>query len=407
LLGPLASVSGAIPLLRCEPGPGEAVELPAIPGYSGPVALTLGPGGGVRGALAERALSLNLPQPDRATRRAFWVRAGAPLADDTLDEVAGRFLLNGGHIHRAAPLAAAYAAADGRHGILPGDVRQATRALNRQELDTLAIALEPVGGWEALVVGETTAEELRGLELRCRAREALPQAAGSAFRNALNRGVRAMFSGPSGTGKTLAARALAGALEMDLYRVDLAAVVNKYIGETERNLNQVLSRAEELDVVLLLDEGDALMTARTEVRNSNDRYANLETNYLLQRLEGYEGIVLVTTNASQRVDGAFQRRLDVTIEFAAPEADEREQIWALHLPAVHALDAELLREVALRCTLTGGQIRNAALHATLLALGAGAPLQPGHLDAALRREYRKAGALYPLRPLTTRAADAR
>src|SRR5205823_12499402 len=123
-----------------------------------------------------------------------------------------------------------------------------------------------------------------------------------------NVGVRALLSGPSGTGKTLAARLLASALRMDIYRVNLASVVNKYIGETEKNLDRVFAQAEELDVILLLDEGDALLTQRTSVQNSNDRYANLETNYLLQRLESYEGILLVTTNARDRIDGAFQRR---------------------------------------------------------------------------------------------------
>src|SRR5207302_3530655 len=144
----------------------------------------------------------------------------------------------------------------------------------------------------------------------------------------------ALFSGPSGTGKTLAARLLAAALQMDLYRLDLSAVVNKYIGETEKNLNQLFARAEELDVILLLDEGDALLTQRTSVQTSNDRYANLETNFLLQRLESFEGILIVTTNAGQRIDTAFQRRMDVVIPFQAPDVAERWSIWRLHLPPV-------------------------------------------------------------------------
>ena len=151
----------------------------------------------------------------------------------------------------------------------------------------------------------------------------------------LNYGVRALFSGPSGTGKTLAARLLASALQMDLYRLDLSAVVNKYIGETEKNLNQIFARAEELDVILLLDEGDALLTQRTEVSNANDRYANLETNYLLQRLKSFEGILIVTTNAGDRIDSAFQRRMDVVISFPPPDATERWVIWQLHLPVTH------------------------------------------------------------------------
>jgi len=134
-----------------------------------------------------------------------------------------------------------------------------------------------------------------------------------------HRGVRALFAGASGTGKNLAARILAAVLGMDLYRVDLAAVVNGYIGETERNLHQVLSRAEALDVVLLLDGGDALLGSRTEVKSANDRDANLETNYLLRRLEHYQGIVLVTTNLGDNIDQAFQRRMDVVVPFFAPQ----------------------------------------------------------------------------------------
>jgi SpoVK/Ycf46/Vps4 family AAA+-type ATPase len=211
--------------------------------------------------------------------------------------------------------------------------------------------------------------------------------------------VRALFSGPSGTGKTLAARLLANVLQMDLYRLDLSAVVNKYIGETEKNLNQIFSRAEELDVMLLLDEGDALLTQRTGVQTSNDRYANLETNYLLQRIESFEGILLVTTNAGDRIDSAFQRRMDVVIDFSPPDAHERWSIWQQHLPAYHLIDHSLLEEVAGRCKLTGGEIRNAALHASLLALADGGIVTSAQLEAAIQREYRKSGGVCPLRRL--------
>lgn len=397
LLGPLATLTGALPVLRCDPGPGETIALAALPGYTGPVGVTLGRSGGLRGPLMSHALNLTLPPPDYEARRRLWQAAQVPLDSAELDEIARRFLLTGGLIRRAAGLAHAYSTLDGRSTVDLADVQRAMRALNRQSLDTLAVHLEAVGGWDDLIAGEAIAPDLRALEVRCRERERLREHAGAGFRRTLNRGVRALFSGPSGTGKTLAARALAAALQMDLYRVDLAAVVNKYIGETERNLNQVFSRAEELDVILLLDEGDALMTRRTEVRNSNDRYANMETNYLLQRLESYEGIVIITTNAGQRIDTAFLRRLDVVVDFTPPEAAERWLLWIHHLPAEHAVSPAFLQEVADRCALTGGQIRNAALHATLLALSSAEPVADHHLEAALQREYRKSGAAYPLR----------
>jgi hypothetical protein len=400
LLGPLATLTGAMPIMRCDPGPGETFDLPALPGYNGPVGIALGRAGGLRGPLIAHSLSLNIPPPDCEARQRFWQTAHVPVQEGAQDEIITRFLLTGGHIAKTAALAHAYATLDNRLAITVADVQQATRALNRQALETLATHLEPVDDVD-LVVGSATSAELRTLEARCLEREALREHTGRAFTNNLTRGVRALFSGPSGTGKTLAARVLAAKLQMDLYRVDLAAVVNKYIGETERNLNQVLSRAEELDVILLLDEGDALMTNRTEVRNANDRYANLETNYLLQRLENYEGIVLITTNAGNRIDTAFARRLDVIIDFAPPEAPERWLIWQAHLPHGHSVSRDFLQEVASRCTMTGGQIRNAALHGTLLALGDDGTVTDAHLEAAVQREYRKAGAACPLRPRTT------
>jgi hypothetical protein len=393
LIAPLATLLNALPMIRCDPAPGETIELAPLPGYAGAIGVTIGREGGLRGEQFARALTLTLPLPDPDSRRRFWQLSADPAA---LDSITQRFLLTGGFIQRAAQSAAAFAAVDGRDHYTIGDVQQAARVLNRQVLETLATPLPAVAGWSALVVSQVTMDDLRLLELRCRQREPLIAQSGAAFRQTLTRGVRALFTGPSGTGKTLASRALAGALQMDVYRVDLAAVVNKYIGETERNLNQVFSRAEELDVILLLDEGDSLMTQRTDVRNSNDRYANLETNYLLQRLENYEGIVVVTTNAGQRIDSAFLRRFDLVIDFSAPDEAERLRLWAHHLPAAHELDVEFLGLVAASCILTGGQIRGAALTATLLSLEDRAPVTARHLEAALRREYRKSGGVYPL-----------
>ena len=297
-------------------------------------------------------------------------------------------------------MAGAQAALADREVIELEDVQQASRTLNRQTLETLAVHLPTAGDWTQLAVCEDTQRDLFELETRCRQRERLAGATNGATH--VNAGVRVLFSGPSGTGKTWAARLLAAQLQMDIYRLDLSAVVNKYIGETEKNLNQVFSRAEELDVILLIDEGDALLTQRTSVNTSNDRYANLETNFLLQRLESSSGIVIVTTNSSELIDNAFQRRMDVTVDFRLPDATERWQIWQLHLPSASTVDERLLTEVVTRCTLTGGQIRNAALHATLLALNNGGIVTNDYLEAAVQREYRKLGAVCPLRHSTAR-----
>jgi SpoVK/Ycf46/Vps4 family AAA+-type ATPase len=274
-------------------------------------------------------------------------------------------------------------------------VRLAARAINRQVLDTLAARIDGPASWSHLVVREATLRELQLLEGRCRHRERLATAFESSLPGGMNRGVRAMFEGPSGTGKTLAARVLANELALDLYRVDLAAVVNKYIGETEKNLSRVLSRAEDLNVILLLDEGDSLMTRRTDVKSSNDRYANLETNYLLQRLESYTGIVIVTTNAGQSIDPAFRRRMDSVVKFHLPNAAERWQLWQAHLPPGHEVSAAALEDVAVRYEFTGGQIRNIGIRAALLALARRfVALQAEDLKEAIRAEHRKAGASF-------------
>ena len=395
-LGPLCTLARALPLLHYELGPGETARPPALAGYAGPLAIALGREGGVDARANDRSVTLELPAPEPALRRRFWRAslAGSALEDE--EAVVSRFRLGGAFIAKVSKLAAAEAELGGRRALATGDVRAACRALNRELLDQLAEALEARGGWDDLVAGETTADKLGELTRRCRHRERLLERLGAGFGGGCNCGVRALFTGSSGTGKTLAAKILAAELGMDLYRVDLAAIVNKYIGETEKNLHRVLSRAEALDVVLLLDEGDALLGQRTEVKSANDRYANLETNYLLQRLENYEGIVVVTTNLGDNIDPAFQRRMDVVVPFFPPRAAERLRILDVHLPGDHRIEPEYLELVARRCSLSGGQLRNAALQAALLALDGGGALDRAHLHAALQSEYGKAGGAFPL-----------
>jgi DNA replication protein DnaC len=392
----LATLLHALPVVVLDLDAGETTEVPAIKGYVGPICLVLGKQGGIMGPPVERALSISLEMPDLEARRELWQRGLGSVGGD-VEAISERFRLTSGNIQRAAKLAQSYAALEGRTEVTVADVQQAASALNRQVLDTLAARVKTYGNWTNLSATAETLQELRDLENRCRNRERLRALLNQNLSAQLNTGVRALFSGPSGTGKTLAAGLLAAALQKDLYRLDLSSVVNKYIGETEKNLNQVFSRAEELDVILLIDEGDALLTQRTGVQTANDRYANLETNYLLQRLEAFEGIVVVTSNASDRIDTAFQRRMDVVVNFRAPDAAERWSIWQLHLPSIYIVDHALLEEIASRCVLNGGQIRNAVLHASLLALDDGGVINSTHLVAAVEREYRKSGGVCPLR----------
>ncbi|HEU0302414.1 MAG TPA: ATP-binding protein, partial [Longimicrobium sp.] len=398
VLGPLALLARAVPVFTPDLGPGETFELPAWRGYAGPVGVVAGHDGGVGGAAAEHALSLHLPPDAPALRLQHWRRALPQAPEADRERFARTLTLGGRYIRRTAELARGYAALARRREVAAEDVRAAARAINRQQLDTLAQRLGEGGGWAQLVLHASTVDELEHLERRCRHRERLLEALADGFPGGLNRGVRALFQGPSGTGKTLAARVLASALGLDLYRVDLASIVNKYIGETEKNLSRVLGRAEDLDVVLLLDEGDSLMGKRTEVRSANDRWANLETNYLLQRLDTYSGILIVTTNAPGSIDSAFQRRMDVVVSFHLPDVDERLHLWNLHLPPDHAVPDEAVEAAAARYELAGGQIRNAAVHAGLLALGRpDGRVREADLRAAIEAEYRKAGASMPRR----------
>ena len=340
LLGPLCTLMRAVPVFSLELGPSETFTVPELPGYAGPIALMLGREGGLAGAI--QAVTLQMYPDAPAMRLRHWQRAAADQRVADLQPIAERFAISGRYIRQVAPLAKACAALERRTVVQAADVRQASRAVNRQALDALATPLEPGGGWDQLVLGPGTEMDLRDLERRCRHRERLSASMGPAFPGGLNRGVRALFEGPSGTGKTLAARVLAAEIGLDLYRVDLASVVNKYIGETEKNLSRILSRAEDLDVILLLDEGDALLSRRTEVRSSNDRYANLETNYLLQRLETYDGIAIVTTNLGAQIDPAFRRRMDVVARFHLPDAEQRWRLWQIHLRREHQVDAASL-----------------------------------------------------------------
>jgi hypothetical protein len=399
MIGPLCTLTHSMPVFSLEAGPGETFEMPALAGYAGPVAVMMGREGGVLAPDSTHAVTLQLDLESPANRVELWKRAlgegSSTEVSQSAETLASTFCLPGRYIRQCARLASNYAAMERRQTVTVSDVRWAARAMNRQALDTLATRVEGDASWAELIVKDATSRELQVLEGRCRRREQLASTFAGSMPGGMNRGVRALFEGPSGTGKTLAARVLATELGVDLYRVDLAAVVNKYIGETEKNLSRVLGRAEDLNVVLLLDEGDSLMNRRTDVKSANDRYANLETNYLLQRLENYTGIVIVTTNASQAIDSAFRRRMDAVVKFHLPDPLERWGLWQAHLPIGHEVDPPALEEIAQRYQLTGGQIRNVCVNAALASLSLGQHrLRLPQLREALQAEHRKAGSSF-------------
>jgi hypothetical protein len=387
----------AMPVLRVDLAAGDAWDMPTFD-HSVPTAVVTSRHGSVRG---DRTLRFDLPIFSEPLRRRIWARLLPQAPEASHAQWASTFRVGAARMAGVARTANLTATTRGAAAPDSRDLRLALRAEGARALETLATRVEmPGGDWKRLAAPAETMAELRTLEARCRHRERLAEMGTG---GAPHTGVRALFKGPSGTGKTLAATLLGAVLDKDVHRVDLAGIVSKYIGETEKNLSQLFACAEELDVILLFDEGDALFARRTNVQSSNDRYANLETNYLLQRIESFDGIAVIATNSGEAIDSAFTRRMDVIVDFRSPEAPERWRIWQSHLPAGHATSNETLREISGRCAMTGGQIKNAVLHATLLALDEGCVVRDDHVEAAVQREYRKSGANCPLRrPLAAR-----
>ena len=264
----------------------------------------------------------------------------------------------------------------------------ACRVQARPHLDELAQRIPPAATWEDLVLPPAQAEMLQEIAAHLRQRATVYQTWGFAAKNTRGLGISALFAGGSGTGKTLAAEVLANELHLDLYRIDLSSVVSKYIGETEKNLRRVFDAAEVGGVILLFDEADALFGKRSEVKDSHDRHANIEVSYLLQRMESYPGLAIMTTNLKSSIDTAFQRRIRFAVQFPFPDATQRAEIWRRVYPEntpTYNLDAKKLAQLS----VSGGNIRNIALNAAFLAADAGEPVQMKHLLRAARTEYAK------------------
>jgi hypothetical protein len=264
----------------------------------------------------------------------------------------------------------------------------ACRTLVRPALDGLAQRINPQARWEDLVLPPAQGRLLCEMTGHVRHRMTVFEDWGFGARTSRGSGVAALFAGPSGTGKTFAAEVLARHLALDLYRVDLSQVVSKYIGETEKNLRRIFDAAESGGVVLLFDEADALFGKRSEVKDSHDRYANIEVSYLLQRMEAYRGLAILTTNMKDALDTAFLRRLRFLVHFPFPDAAGRAEIWRRVLPPELPTDG-LVPEKLAQLTVAGGTIRNIALSAAFLAAEAGEPVRMPHILLAARSEYAK------------------
>jgi SpoVK/Ycf46/Vps4 family AAA+-type ATPase len=255
-------------------------------------------------------------------------------------------------------------------------------------LEDLAQRIEPAAQWDDLVLPHHEKSMLHEIEVHVRRRHTVYEEWGFARAGGRGLGISALFSGASGTGKTMSAEVLARSLRLDLYRIDLSSVVNKYIGETEKNLRRVFDAAEEGGAILFFDEADALFGKRSEVKDSHDRYANIEINYLLQRMESYRGLAVLATNMKSALDPAFLRRLRFAVHFPFPSPEQRAEIWRRVFPAdtpVEGLDPHKLA----RLNVAGGNIRNIALSAAFLAAEAGEPVRMTHLARAVHGEFAK------------------
>jgi len=335
------------------------------------------------------------PVPDAVQRAELWRRnlnGDTPPGLDLAGTMA-QFRLTAEQVHRAAR--AARMEAHAREVPLDEEeLKAGARAQNAAGLERLARRIQPAVGFTDLVLPADTMAQLNELLTRARYREQVLDIWKMGGPSARRRGLTALFAGPSGTGKTMAAEVLASELGLDLYTVDLATVVDKYVGETEKNLDRIFAEAERVNGVILFDEADALFGKRSEVSDAHDRYANVEVAYLLQRMELFDGIAILATNLRANLDEAFTRRLDSLVDFPEPEAEYRRRLWERSLgttmPRTADLDLDFLAE---SFKLSGGAIRNIAVAAAYAAAEAGHPLDMGDLVRATQREYTKLGRM--------------
>jgi hypothetical protein len=346
---------------------------------------------------AAPAWRLQVEPPDFGLRRRAWEASLNGRADGVdPGRLADAFRFGGEQVRRAVALAGGLAALRDPADPRPrqGDLFEAGRALSTPHLSRLALRVEPRYGWDDLVLPEDRTRQLRNLVARIKHRRLVHGDWGFGRKLSRGRGLNVLFTGPSGTGKTMAAEVLAGDLGLDLYQIDLSAVVSKYIGETEKNLSAVFREAEQCQTLLFFDEADALFGKRTEVQDAHDRYANIEVNYLLQRVERYEGVVVLATNMQRNLDDAFLRRMQDVVEFPCPDEALRERIWRGHFPdgAPRSDDIDF-PFLARQFKVTGGQVKNIVLHAAFLAAQEGRPIAMSDLIRGTQAEFQKKGRL--------------
>jgi hypothetical protein len=343
-------------------------------------------------ALSDRTVLLvELPFPSFGERRSAWEEfSGASGAAD----VAAKFRLSIEQILAAAEVSRVAARMRGVDTPEPADLDLGARHASSSRLGDLAARLSPGYSFDDLVLPDRQRDLLRSISAYLRHRDRVLSEWGYERTVARTQGLKVLFAGESGTGKTMAAQVLAAELGLDLFRVDLATVVSKYIGETEKNLERIFTAADGSNAILFFDEADALFGKRSEVSDSHDRYANIEVAYLLQRMELYPGAAILATNFRRNIDDAFIRRLDFVVDFPFPEAEDRRKIWRLVLPQAAPVAEDIdLDFLATQFKLSGGSIRNCSLAAAFRAADENGEISMGHLVRAVAQEYGKQGRL--------------
>ena len=361
-----------------------------------------------RGRTAERVvLSFDVPRATSAEQLEVWkgvLGADAPILDGHVEALVSHFSLSPDTIYAAAAQARPIGGIPGlpAGSDRPGPREQpptstgnwtaalwdVCRVQARPRLDGLAQRIEPVATWDDLVLPEKQKRLLKQVALCLRQRAKVYDKWGFASKGTRGLGITALFAGPSGTGKTMAGEVLANELRLDLYVIDLSQVVSKYIGETEKNLRRVFDAAEDGGAILFFDEADALFGKRSEVKDSHDRYANIEVSYLLQRMEAYRGLAILTTNRKSALDQAFLRRIRFVVEFPFPDAAQRAEIWRRVFPRATPTEGLRIDRLA-SLNAAGGNIRNIAMWAAFLAADAGEPVRMSHLRCASHGEFEK------------------
>jgi SpoVK/Ycf46/Vps4 family AAA+-type ATPase len=349
---------------------------------------------------AQRSICFRFDLPDFPTRRRLWenaiATADAQIAGSYLDALADRFVLTPVQIAAAAESAldARYVAHHETAGSFESALFEAARAQSDQSLGALATKVKTIHSWNDLILPHLTLQRVKEISAAIRQRHVVYSEWGFEARIAAGLGLKVLFSGASGTGKTMTAAVIARDLDLDLYRIDLSGIVSKYIGETEKNLDRIFSAAQCSNAILFFDEADALFGKRSEVKNAHDRYANIEVAYLLQKIEEYEGVVILASNLSKNIDEAFSRRMHYVVEFPLPNEAHRERLWRGMFPAQVPLGEDVdFQFLAKQFSIAGGDIRNVALEAAFLAAQNGKIVTMKQLATALARQMIKQGKI--------------